>query len=269
MRVPLVDGDILRYEIGFAAEAGWHHLTNDQYAIPRFDFVEMILLKRLGTIYEEVDGERPEIFLTEGHNFRDEIAVTKPYKGQRTGAKPWHFSNLTVYMKDVLGAKSVEGIEADDAMTLRHLEDPEEPTIICSRDKDLKQVPGWFYSWELGNQPSFGPEEIDKWGSIELDRDRSQTVIKGTGLAFFYSQCLTGDVVDNIPGLPKCGPVKAFNVLGAEKPERYLKVVQDEYKDVYGKDADKHLLEQGRLLWMTRKLDANGKPVLWEIGMEE
>ena len=269
MRIPLVDGDILRYEIGFAAEAGWHHLTNDQYSIPRFDFVEMILERRLATIYEEVDGERPEIFLTEGPTFREDIATTKPYKGQRTGVKPWHFSNLTVYLRDILGAKFVEGIEADDAMTLRHLQDPEEPTIICSRDKDLKQVPGWFYSWELGKQPSFGPEVIDKYGSIYLDRSGSQIQVRGTGLAFFYSQCLTGDVTDNIPGLPKCGPVKAFNLLDGEPEKHWLRIVQDEYKNVYGKDADKHLLEQGRLLWMTRKLDNKGKPVLWEIGMEE
>jgi hypothetical protein len=30
-------------------------------------------------------------------------------------------------------------------------------------------------------------------------------------------------------------------------------------------DDDVYMLEQGRLLWMTRELNKDGSPVLWEI----
>ncbi len=34
-------------------------------------------------------------------------------------------------------------------------------------------------------------------------------------------------------------------------------------------NAEENLLEQGRLCWMTRRLNEDGSPVLWELGMEE
>jgi 5'-3' exonuclease len=153
------------------------------------------------------------------------------------------------------------GLEADDAMSILHTE--RDDTIICSRDKDLRQVPGWSYSWELGRQPSFGPIRISKAGSLSLSEDRKK--LTGTGLAFFYSQLLTGDRVDNIPGLPGCGPVAAWNILNPsiEAGEDLFDVVKDLYND------DDYLLEQGKLLWMTRRLHPDGSPVLWEIGMEQ
>lgn len=42
--------------------------------------------------------EPPILYLTEGKNFRNDIAKTKKYKGTRKGQKPFHFDNLTSYM---------------------------------------------------------------------------------------------------------------------------------------------------------------------------
>jgi len=254
----LIDGDILRYEVGYAAEIGWRSITDGRETVPPFDYVERMLNDRLAYICQEAKADEKTIYLSEGPTFRDKIAQTKPYKGTRVDKKPWHFKNLTVYLKDILGAQVVKDIEADDQMAIDHAED----TIICTRDKDLRQVPGMFYSWELGKQPSFGPTLIDKEGAIELE-PKSNT-IRGTGLAFFYSQLLTGDPVDNIPGLPRWGPVKAFKWLEQSIPSEYLTRIQE----AYGSNTEL-LLEQGRLLWMTRRLNEDGSPVLWEIGMEE
>jgi len=162
-----------------------------------------------------------------------------------------------------LDAIVCRGIEADDQMAMDQTED----TIICSRDKDLKQVPGWLYSWELGRQPAFGPEEIDQVGYLSLSDNRKK--VAGTGLSFFYAQCLMGDTVDNIPGLPGCGPVRTYEILeGMTDPEEMEGAVLDAYCDQYGLDAYKYeLLEQGRLLWMTRAMTPENTPVLWEIGM--
>ena len=91
---PLLDSDVLRYEIGFAAEAGWQ-----QEGVPPFDYVAQLLDERIANICAIVGATAPPIlYLTEGNNFRNEIAKRQPYK-QRAGHKPFHFKNLTAYMK--------------------------------------------------------------------------------------------------------------------------------------------------------------------------
>lgn len=166
-------------------------------------------------------------------------------------------------MKATYNVVESEGMEADDLMAIEQTKRPNE-TIICTRDKDLRAVPGWHYGWELGNQPSFGPRFVDIFGELRLSGDRKS--IKGEGLVFFYSQCLTGDRVDSVPGLGGCGPVKAFEILKNTKtPDEAFKAVLEAYRGVYGDDAEKALLEQGQLLWMTREVHPDGSPVLWEL----
>ena len=261
----LIDGDILRYEIGFAAETGWRAITENPDAIPPFDYVEAMLLSRIQNITMITDATEVDIYLTEGKTFREDLATLKPYKGTRKDSKPWHFNNLSVYLRDVLNCHVITGLEADDAIAVEHL-NSSDTTIICSRDKDLRQVPGWFYSWELGKQPSFGPEEITDPGSLNFSPDSKK--LTGTGFAFFCAQMLMGDAVDNIPGLPKCGPVGAYNVLAdCQTKEDYINAVETLYLEHYDTAYEDYLLEQGRLCWMTRRLHADGSPVLWEIGM--
>lgn len=161
-----------------------------------------------------------------------------------------------------------EGLEADDLMAIEQTKRPDE-TIICTRDKDLRQVPGWHYGWELGAQPQFGPLLVDPVGAIRLVRTTyatgSKSEIKGYGYLFFLSQCLTGDKVDTVPGLRGMGPVKAFEILeGTQSIQEGFNRVREAYRHVYGDDADKQLLEQGRLLWMVREIK-DGKPVMWEF----
>lgn len=257
--IPLVDGDIIRYELGYAAETGWKKVTGTE-DLPPFDYVEDLLLQRLTTIQANCNTTKtPEIYLTEGKSFRDAIAQTKPYKGTRKAAKPWHYSNLTVYLRDVLGCNVISGIEADDALAIRH-SGSNGTTILCSRDKDLRQVPGWFYSWELGKQPSFGPIEISQAGYLSLSEDHKK--LTGTGLAFFYAQVLMGDPVDNIPGCPDIGPVQAHAMLDGKSPDEQLAAVRDAYYDYYAEEYMERLTEQGQLCWMLRKPGQ-----VWEIGM--
>lgn len=253
----LIDGDILRFEIGFAAETGWKHVT-DRDEIPPFDYVQDLLHQRLEYILSQTAADDFHIYLSGGKSFRYDIAKTKPYKGQRKDNKPWHFNNLSAYFTGVLGAETVYGIEADDALAI-HQSSQKGPTIICTRDKDLRQVPGWFYSWELGFQPSFGPTLIEKTGDLNLSTNRKK--LAGTGLLFFYSQLLVGDTVDNIPGLKGCGPVAAYEMLSTSTDP--FDTVQQAYND------DELLLEQARLLWIVRRLDEKGNPVMYELGMEE
>jgi len=275
---PLIDGDILRYEIGFAAEAAIRATSADPDALPSWDYVEECFHRRLEEIETKVGATEPStIYITEGETFRDQIAITKPYKGTRKPNKPWHYNNLTVYMKDVLNAEVCKGIEADDAMAIEHVANNKRvandktgkvaSTIICTRDKDLRQVPGWAYSWELGRQPEFGPVCIDKTGYLTLSDNHKKC--GGTGLSFFYAQCLMGDSTDNIPGLSGVGPNAAFNLLNGLDIDQMLEIVKEEYSNHHGTYWKTHLTEQGRLLWMVRSMTPENTPVLWEIGMTE
>jgi len=263
----LVDADILRYEVGFASETGWKNGD-----LPPWEYVQEMLEMRLERIMQGSGATTSTLFLTEGRTFRYDIATVKPYKGSRVDHKPWHYQNLTVYMRDVLGATIVTHIEADDAMAIWQTERlsvaTSEDTIICTRDKDLKQVPGWHYQWEMGAQGEWGPELVTKEGDgLTLNKKRNSVV--GTGLPFFYAQVLQGDKADNIPGLPGCGAVATWNALNRfDDPSEMLGIVRYMYADHYGEEWEERLTEQGQLCWMTRRLTADGKPVLWEIGME-
>ena len=255
---PLIDSDIICYEIGFAAEAGWQ-----SPGFPSFDYVAELLELKIGNICAIVEAtEAPTFYLTGKTNFRTAIAKRHPYKA-RPSLKPFHYHNIKAYLNCKYDTITSEGMEADDLMAIEQTRRGAE-TIICSRDKDLRQVPGWTYSWELGNQPQFGPVYVDTFGTLQLSSDRKK--LSGTGLKFFYAQCLTGDRVDTIPGLGGMGPVGAFGVLeNAKTEEEAYAATLGAYKEVYGDDAKKELLEQGRLLWMTRELHDDGSPVLWEL----
>lgn len=260
----LIDADVLVYEVGFASETGWQ-----QAGFPPFDYVAELLDNRIANIVAiagDADGKGelspPILYITGKGNFRFEIAMRTPYKA-RAGNKPWHYKNIKAYMKAKYDVIESEGLEADDLMAIEQTRRPNE-TIICTRDKDLRQVPGWHYGWELGHQPQFGPMLVEPFGRIELSEDRK--TVKGYGIKFFYSQCLTGDRVDSIPGIDKCGPVKAFETLAeADTPEECFKRVLEAYRAAYEDRAEEELLEQGRLLWMTRELTPEGKPVLWSL----
>ena len=257
---PLVDGDVLLYEIGFAAEAGWQG-----EGVPNFDYVAELLELKITNISACVGATAPPIFFFTGKsNFRDQIATRQPYK-DRPSNKPWHYYNIKAYIKGKYEYREQDGLEADDLMAIEQtgrMLGGESESIICTRDKDLRAVRGWHFGWELGNQPQFGPYCTDETGYIKLSSDRKS--IKGTGLLFFYSQCITGDRTDSILGVEGFGPVKAFELLeGSQTSDEAFKRVREAYRAVYGDVGDDYLLESGRLLWMTRELNEDGSPVLW------
>ena len=108
---------------------------------------------------------------------------------------------------------------------------------------------------------------MDDFGSITPEYKQESVVkVRGNGLAFFCAQMLMGDGVDNIPGIPRVGPTKTWELLGElDTYEDMLKAVRDAYRDKYGDEWDVHFLEQAQLLWMVRELHEDGSPVMFEI----
>lgn len=259
---PLIDSDVLLYEIGFGGQMEKNE-EGEPIPLP-FDQVADMLDNRINYICAQVDATLPPIlYITGKGNFREQIAKRQQYK-ERPGIRPFHYYNLKAYMKGKYNVIESVGMEADDLMAIEQTSRPNE-TIICTRDKDLRQVPGWHYGWEVHNQPSFGPELVTEDGSVELVQTKSGKKLKGTGRMFFLAQLLMGDPVDTVPGLGnRTGDVKAFKILeGCSTYQEGLKAVYRAYKEVWGLLAYKEMLEQGRLLWMVRECLPDGSPKMW------
>jgi hypothetical protein len=277
---PLIDADILLYEIGsigqYIDEESGEIVTRD------FDFVAYHLDQKVKEICGMVWATEPPIlFLTnnwrihkkenrqrkrEGKeekefvpNFREKVAKAKKYKGTRLPEKPFHYDNLIAYMRGNYDVRIAEGYEADDLICIEQYSRLDKlDTIICTRDKDLRICPGMHFGWECGKQRQFGPKRVSEVGEIHLVGNKTKS-IKGEGLKFFYSQMITGDSVDNIPGLPKGGPVMADKLLAdCETEEQMFLRVSAAYKNKLGDEWRPYFQEQANLLWMCREFEEDG-----------
>ena len=269
--IALIDADVLRYEVGFSSQFIDEDTGLQTQA--SWDFVEGLLERRVQEILTATKSTEYKLFITmDGHtklittkgetdkykrNFREAVAVSKPYKSTRKLDKPLHYKNITAYLLSLDNCLVAEGYEADDLMASMQTDN----TIICSRDKDLRQVEGMFYSWGCGRQNSFGPVNISKLGRLA----RLNGKVMGTGTSFFHYQLLIGDAVDNIPGIPRVGEKKAFNLLGDVKDlSEQWELVEGQYMKAFGGDSYKdHIQEQGKLLWLCRGFN-NGEPIQWD-----
>lgn len=278
---PLIDGDVLVYEC--AAVGQYKDKPEDEeWQIRSWDWLAELIDEKIEGICRAVGAsQRPLVYLTgDQHlwkmkrrvrpslpiyepNFRIGVAKLRPYKGTRKTEKPFYYNSVRAYLMTKWNAHVAIGCEADDEMAMEQTHRPGE-VIVCTRDKDLRQVAGWHYGWESGRQPEFEPTRYDELGCIELIRSSSTTKIVGGGFRFFCSQLLTGDVVDNIAGLPKYGPVKVDSLLSsAGTLSECLSVVRSEYERVYPEDWKTQLREQCDLLWMIRQRDAEGRLVMF------
>lgn len=277
----LIDGDVLLYELGFSGQ--YVDIDSGELEYMGFDFVADLLHQKVKEIEGECWATKPStLYLTNNStlqkiysryckthglpcpeykpNFREVLAVTKPYKGNRKSDKPFHYKNLMAYMLANFDVKIANGLEADDLICIDSL-NSDYPTVICTRDKDLRMVEGLHFGWPCGKQPQFGVLEVKGLGKIEyVNKD-----IKGYGLKFFYSQLITGDKVDNIAGLPRGGAKMAYELLAeAETEQEMYEAVTAKYKEKLGEEWETYFEEQVNLLWMVRELDDKGEPVLWK-----
>ncbi len=270
----LIDADVLRYECGAVGQK-FNKETGEIDVLP-FDFVKDLFDERIRTILSGCGANDFKLFLTADKrtlriysrasgvdtryepNFREALATGKVYKGTRKQDKPFHFYNLTAYILRLDNVKIAVGHEADDTIGIEQYRS-DGKTIICTRDKDLRQIPGKHYGWECGKQPEFGPIEYDSLGKIELIRSKSGVKITGGGFKFFCSQVLTGDVVDNIGGLKGVGPVKAYSILENCTTEREcFDSVRRAFEEVDSERWKELLAEQCALIWIVRELNEDG-----------
>lgn len=253
MDVALVDGDVLVYINGFAAQETWYTcedeevfptltqakahsekvgidpstIFNTTVAEPKSHALKLVK-NTLERIKDRTGTKKVRVFLSGKDNFREEVAVTRPYKGNRKQPKPLHYDNIREYLQEIWGAEVIDGMEADDALGINQTSD----SCICTIDKDLDMVEGYHYNFQT---------------------DKFYTINPLFGIKQFYTQLLTGDTVDNIQGVPGIGKVKAGNLLrGMTDEEEMYWTVLCEYEKKYDRPYEV-MLEMGKLLWILRE----------------
>jgi hypothetical protein len=229
-----IDADIVAYRVAFIAEKEGETLE-EALAGARASLQSII----------NVCGDEGILYLTDSaSNFRiAEASEAFPYKGNRKDAsRPPLLSDIKQWMIDEYDAELQIGQEADDALSIGACQHGHG---IATIDKDLDGCPGWHYNWNKGGMYYVS--------SLEADR-------------FFYTQMLTGDATDNIPGLSKRTGKNATAKVKAPLQELvdiedmyehvlnvYLNAVEDKGMSSDRDDVDRWLLQQGRCLWMRRE----------------
>ncbi len=264
----LIDADILLYEIGSYTDDEGHPLS--------WPLCKSRADAKILKIMDSAGCDDYHLFLTGNNNFRIKEGTIKPYKGHRVSPKPPNHANLKKYFSESTNFKgkvtTSDDYEADDALSIKQCagfdeiwEDgifygvmpngktyPREElkTVLCSRDKDLNMVPGYHYSWGSGKQ-----KEKEVW-----------FVTQEEGNHWFFTQLLTGDSTDNIPGLYKVGAVAAKKALsGLTEPLSLYSAVQHQYEVRFGSYWKLFMHENARLLWMLRTEDDDIRMWLGEL----
>lgn len=219
----LLDGDIFCYRCAAVSE-------NESFDIAVFRVVDAIELTLAA-----VGAESYQLWLSDKreNNFRREIY--SEYKANRTQPDPIHLQALKQFLIDEWEANVATGQEADDALGIEQCKAEFGSSIICSIDKDLKQIPGRHYNFVKQEFDEVTPEE---------------------GIKFFYKQTLIGDRADNIFGVKGIGPIKAAKLidhLGSES-DMYAACL-----NAYGDEGDR-LIMNGKVLWIRQKPDQIWSP---------
>ena len=231
---PLIDADSIVYGACFACK-------EDE---PVANALHTIKLTMERIIDEFSRGLEYKTFLTGSNNYRFQIATLNPYKGNRKQEKPIWYKEAREYLQYAWAAKIIDGMEADDAISIEQWANKDRSTCIVTIDKDLKNTPGWHYNWRT--KEHFYVDNTEAWRN-------------------FYRQMIVGDRTDNILTLKGLGDKAADKALNhVQDVNQMRKIVEGLYKEHGpktwpGKDWRECMRECGQLLWMQRE-----EGVLWE-----
>lgn len=212
--IALIDADSLIYIIA------WHHKDLDSIA-------EGVVRKACDNLVQAIlNSTKADTYIgsfSNSSNFRNEYYKYAPYKGNRKDKDEWVLkweSVIKTHLIDKWGfIEPTHTVEADDIIcSLWYNLNDWENIVICSTDKDLRQIPGYHLNYR----------------KVE---DGILYVEEHTALYNFWKQMLIGDATDNIKGIPGLGEVKVdklFKELTDQHPLTYLQCVQNQYLKYFG-----------------------------------
>lgn len=180
-----------------------------------------------------------EYFLTACPNSKRK-AASQLYKAKRKKNK---WVNLARdYFLEMGVFSTHDEWEADDLIKDRAIYYGEFNCVICTMDKDLKQIPGIHFDYYRA--PA---KEFDISGNRIVPPCRGIDVItKEEANRFFWKQMLMGDSGDGVVGIPQVGPKKAENIL--EGVTDLGGAVLDAYVEHFGEEEGKEQFELHKLL---------------------
>jgi hypothetical protein len=269
MLVILTDGDVVAH---MACERAWgekveyfrlHGIDMDRFkgaaSIPGYsprDDVKTwgkcvnLFHSILKDLSEALFSDNMLMAMKDGKNFRDRI-----YHEYKRDRGKWRIPNPFVQMIRDYAVK--EGLalhagdkEADDLLRIwaEECRFYDIPFVVASIDKDLKCIPGKHY-----NLKKKVLEEVTDLSAMQL----------------YYSQLLSGDPTDHIPGLPRIGPVKALKAIEhCDTPEQCQEVVCGMYFEVYHGEWEDYLLANGKLIHIQKSWNDYFTLKEWPFVME-
>ena len=183
----LIDADYIVYKCCAATET-------------EIDFGEdlIVVTSRFNEAYEYVERELYNIasnlgcfddsilFFSDSVNFRK--SIDPAYKGHRNRKKPCGYKRVINKLKEEYHVVIMPTLEADDAMGIYATK--ESGHIICSPDKDMRQIPGELYDFT---------QEVS-------------TITPEGGYQWHLIQTLAGDQTDGYAGVPGIGIKRAVTL---------------------------------------------------------
>ncbi len=226
----LIDADILVYRIGFAVETDFGFDLETPYA--DFNEAKKLLQNELEVLKQNLGVSKFVFCFSDVKSFRYDILATYKHnrrKHERT--KPVLYEDLKNFICQNFDVKIKPKLEADDCLGIISTRWPGR-FVIVSRDKDLRQIPGYHY--EKDQVFTVSLQEADRW---------------------FFIQTLAGDPTDGFSGCPTIGPKKAAKIIDAalaENNQPWATIVETYAKFMLD---EQYALKQARLARILRSED--------------
>jgi len=230
----LIDADYVVYKSCAACEYDVDYGDDVIVVASRFSQAYSSVQRELKQILDEFLWDQPQLilFFSDSLNFRKKIYPE--YKGHRNRKKPCGYKRVINALSKEYEVITLPTLEADDALGIYATTNP--GNIICSPDKDMRQIPGRLY-----------------------DMKETSVISKEEGMRWHLIQTLAGDQTDGYSGCPGYGVKTATKLF--EKEGYTWNVVVDAFlaKDLTEEDA----LLNARLARILTKDDYDNEPIPW------
>ena len=187
----LIDADYIVYKCCAAVETELDFGEDVIVVTSNFSEAYEYVERELNTIASDLGCFDDSIlFFSDSINFRK--SIDPAYKGHRNRKKPCGYKRVINKLKEEYHVVVMPTLEADDAIGIYATKEPGH--IVCSPDKDMRQIPGDLYDLTDG-VVTVEPEEGRRWHLI---------------------QTMSGDQTDGYGGVPGIGIKRAIALFEKE-----------------------------------------------------
>ena len=231
----LIDADYVVYKCCASVESEIDFGNDVIVVTSKFSDAMAHVRRDLNKITQNFFDPEVLLFFSDSKNFRKTIQPA--YKGHRNRKKPCGYRRVINALRQEYEVIVMPTLEADDALGIYATQYP--GNVICSPDKDMRQIPGQLY-----------------------DMSDLSTITEDAGARWHLIQSMAGDQTDGYSGVPGIGIKRAVTLF--EEKGYTWKAVVEAFKD---KDLDEDIaLENARLARILQCTDydfESKNPILW------